>query len=238
MGVKRTYHQFCGLAAALDVVGERWTLLIIRELLVGPRRYSDLLTDLPGLGTNLLADRLRFLVEQGVVRPCGGPGSGERRAYELTEVGLELRTAVLGLARWGLEFVGDLSAEDVVRPHWGYIAVQAMLRAEPAPVASEDHEFHVDEDVFHIAVRDHHAVVRRGPAAAPTTVFTTDAATFVRIGSRRLAPLAALGSGALRLTGDPAAALRCCELLGLAAGQPEAGADVTAGAPGEVAQAG
>src|SRR5215217_141964 len=88
---RRTYDQQCGLAAALDVLGERWTLLIIRELLIRPRRYRDLLADLPGIGTNLLAERLKFLVDEGLVRQRGLGGGSKRQAYEITETGQQLR---------------------------------------------------------------------------------------------------------------------------------------------------
>jgi DNA-binding HxlR family transcriptional regulator len=80
MTSRRSYNQYCGLAAALDVLGERWTLLIIRELLVRPRRYRDLLADLPGIGTNLLAERLKFLVDEGLVRQRDLGGGSKRQA--------------------------------------------------------------------------------------------------------------------------------------------------------------
>ena len=83
-GARRTYNQYCGLASALDVLGERWTLLIIRELLMGPRRYTDLLADLPGVGTNLLAERLKTLVERGLVEQIHPAGGGARMSYALT----------------------------------------------------------------------------------------------------------------------------------------------------------
>jgi DNA-binding HxlR family transcriptional regulator/putative sterol carrier protein len=218
MSTKRAYHQYCGLASALDVLGERWTLLIIRELLMGPRRYTDLLTDLPGLGTNLLAERLRFLVDHGVIRQSGGSHSGEKRAYELTEKGRLLRPLVLALARWGMDFVGEMSSEDVARPHWGFLAVEAMIQHDKIPAQDEEYEFRVDDEVFHVAVRGQHAEALRGPAMSPSMVATTDAATFVRIGSGRLRPLAAMVTGELKLTGDISSVLRCCELLGLEAG--------------------
>src|SRR6266480_2109730 len=86
---RRNYGQYCGLASALDVLGERWTLLIVRELLIRPRRYRDLLADLPGIGTNLLAERLKFLVDMGLVRQRGLGGASKRQMYELTETGEE-----------------------------------------------------------------------------------------------------------------------------------------------------
>jgi len=91
--MKRSYDQFCGLAKALDVVGERWTLLIVRNLLLGPQRYSDLLRDLPGITTNLLAQRLQEMEAQGIIEKSD--------AYRLTPLGLALEPAIHALGRWG-----------------------------------------------------------------------------------------------------------------------------------------
>ncbi|NUT46279.1 MAG: transcriptional regulator [Saccharothrix sp.] len=218
MGGRRTYHQYCGLASALDVVGERWTLLIVRELLMGPRRYVDLLADLPALGTNLLAERLKFLVDRGVVEQVDLHGTGSRLAYQLTPVGHELRPLVSGLARWGMRFVGTVSEADTVRPHWGFLAVEAMLRPEHATGIDECYEFRVDDDVYHVEVRDRVPRAVKGPAPDPAMVATTDATTFVQIGAGRLTPLAAMVTGRLTLVGEADAVLRCCDLLGLEAG--------------------
>jgi DNA-binding HxlR family transcriptional regulator len=227
MTTRRSYNQYCGLASALNVLGERWTLLIIRELLMGPRRYSELLSDLPGLGTNLLSERLKFLVEAGVVRQTDVQGTGSRLSYELTDTGRELRPIVLGLARWGMEFVDEVAETDIVRPHWGFLAVEAMIDAAKVGTVDESYEFRVDGETFHIDVLDGNATTVKGPAEAPTMVAVTDAATFVRIGSGRLTPLAAMVTGKLSLEGDIDAVLRCCDLLGLEAGPVHA---ATAGA--------
>lgn len=215
---KRTYNQYCGLATALDLLGERWTLLIIRELLIRPRRYGDLLADLPGIGTNLLAERLKFLVDEGLVRQRNLGGGSKRHTYELTEAGEGLRPAVLGLARWGMDFVGDLSAEAMVRPAWAFLAVEAMLDPEQVSSENEQYEFRVDDQVFHIDVRDGTASAGAGPADKAAMTAITDAATFVQIGGERLSPFAAMVSGALVLEGDIDVVLRCCALLGLDAG--------------------
>jgi DNA-binding HxlR family transcriptional regulator len=217
-GTRRTYNQYCGLASALDVLGERWTLLIIRELLMGPRRYIDLLNDLPGLGTNLLAERLKSLVDRGVARQTQVPGGGARLAYELTEMGQQLRPVVLGLARWGMEFVGPYSPGEVVRPHWGFLAVEAMIDRDKLPDFDEAYQFEVDGEVFHIDARAGEARAVKGPAESPAMVATVDAVTFIEIGAGRQTPLAATVTGRLKLDGDIDAVLRCCELLGLEAG--------------------
>ncbi|WP_447002719.1 winged helix-turn-helix transcriptional regulator [Saccharothrix isguenensis] len=220
MTTKRTYQQFCGLASGLDVVGERWTLLIIRELLTGPARYSDLLANLPGLGTNLLAERLKFLVAKGVVEQVDVRGTGAQLAYALTPVGEELRPVILGLARWGLAFVGELRPEDAVRPQWGFLAVEAMLDEDRAADVAESYEFQVDDQVFHIDVSGGRARAVKGSATEPVMRAKTDAATFVQIGGGRLTPLMAMVTGRLVLEGDMDAVVRCCELLGLETGVP------------------
>ena len=228
MTSRRSYNQYCGLAAALDVLGERWTLLILRELLIRPRRYRDLLADLPGIGTNLLAERLKFLVDEGLVRQRDLGGGSKRQAYEITETGEQLRPVVLGLARWGMDFVGDLSPEYEVRPSWAFLAVEAMIDPDKVPSVDEQYEFRVDDEVFHIDVRDGTARALAGPAEDPAMTATTDAATFVQIGGGRLSPLAATVTGKLTLAGDIDVVLRSCALLGLEAGPVPVATDAAA----------
>jgi DNA-binding HxlR family transcriptional regulator len=216
---RRDYRQYCGLAAALDVLGERWTLLIVRELLLGPRRYGELLAELRGIGTNLLAERLKFLVERGVLRHAAD--AGNERAYELTELGEELKEPVLGLARWGLTQLKPPTGDELIRPHWGFLAVQSMMDAERAPVMDEDYEFHVDDSVFHIRVCDGRASAFQGACPdQPTMIARVDSATFLEIGARWLSPFEALTSGRLVIDGDPAAIMRCSILLGLVPASP------------------
>lgn len=103
---RRTYDQYCPIATALDVVGERWSLLIVRELLIGPRRYSELRAALPGMWTNLLADRLSHLERHGVIRRVQRPPPEGRTDYELTDDGLALEPVLLALGGWGLSRLG------------------------------------------------------------------------------------------------------------------------------------
>src|SRR5688500_18725163 len=118
----KTYGQHCALARALDRVGDRWTLLIVRELLVGPRRWAALNAGLPGIATNLLAARLRELEDEGIVR------HGD--TYELTPLGRELAAPVHALIRWGGNFMAEPGPEDAFSPHWLVVALAAVL---PAP---------------------------------------------------------------------------------------------------------
>jgi DNA-binding HxlR family transcriptional regulator len=101
----RTYNQYCGLAYALDRVGERWTILIIRELIAGPRRYKDLVDGLPGISTNLLASRLKSLEQDGVIQRRVLPPPAGSTVYELTPLGQGLELALLELGKWGSQFV-------------------------------------------------------------------------------------------------------------------------------------
>ncbi|MBC6467399.1 transcriptional regulator [Actinomadura alba] len=202
------------MAAALDILGERWTLLIVRELLTGPCRYNELQANLPGIGTNLLADRLKFLTEMDIIRQRSQDGA-KTRMYELTEQGESLRTAVLDLARWGLGMLGTPEAEEVVRPRWGVLAVEAMIDPRHAG-PDEVYEFRLDDEVFHIDVKDGRVKVLHGKAPAePALVVRTDAVTFVEIGAGRLNPLEATLTRRVVMEGAEEAVLRCSRLLGL-----------------------
>lgn len=122
----RSYGQYCGLARALEVVGDRWNLLIVRQLLIGPARYRDLIDGLPGIATNLLADRLRELETAGVLeRRLAGQGSVVE--YALTPWGAELRQPIEGLIRWSTPLMVRGPEGDAFRPEWLALALPALL---------------------------------------------------------------------------------------------------------------
>ncbi|GAA5057703.1 winged helix-turn-helix transcriptional regulator [Nocardia callitridis] len=124
----RSYGQYCGLARSLEVVGDRWNLLIVRQLLLAPARYRDLIDGLPGIATNLLADRLRDLESSGVLeRRLSGEGSVVE--YALTPWGAELRGPIEGLIRWSVPLMVRGSDGDSFRPEWLALAVPALLQA-------------------------------------------------------------------------------------------------------------
>lgn len=127
--MSRSYGQLCGLALALDVIGDRWSLLIIRELLVRPEgaRYTDLRDGLPGIATNLLADRLRDLESAGVLRRETPRPPVATPLFRLTELGEGLRTPVDALALWGGEQVPAARADGAFRSRWLIIPIEAML---------------------------------------------------------------------------------------------------------------
>ncbi|GIF76482.1 winged helix-turn-helix transcriptional regulator [Asanoa siamensis] len=131
---RRSYDHYCGIARALDHLGERWALLIVRELLAGPRRYSDLLADLPGISTDVLATRLRELEADGLVsRERGGV-----RMYTLTDAGAEVAPVLDALATWGLGRLGEKTPGDAVRDHWPAPRPVAVAGpATPGPATDE-----------------------------------------------------------------------------------------------------
>ncbi|HSO95348.1 MAG TPA: helix-turn-helix domain-containing protein [Acidimicrobiia bacterium] len=130
--MRRTYGQFCPVARSLDVLGERWTLLIVRELLLGPQRYSDLRDRLPGMWSNLLAQRLRDLDAAGLVRRRELPRPAARLVYELTERGQALEPLVYELARWGLELL-DEPGGDVVPRHSLPLGLKGLVLVDALP---------------------------------------------------------------------------------------------------------
>ncbi|WP_234383234.1 winged helix-turn-helix transcriptional regulator [Streptomyces dysideae] len=211
---QRTYGQMCGIAAALDVLGERWTLLLVRELLIGPQRFSELLTGLPGMGPNLLSERLQLLTRHGVIEAQQVAEDKRARLYRLTPLGQQLREPVLLLGRWGLTML-EPDEQARTRAEWGLLAVEAMMRGQDVPDRAERYEFHIDDLVFHIAVSDGAASVQRGPAQKPAMTAVSRSQTFIKIGGGILGPFEAVAAGELSLSGDPEAVLRCCRLLGL-----------------------
>lgn len=157
----RSYGQYCALAKALDHVGDRWTLLIIRELLIGPRRYTRIRTALPGIATNLLADRLDALASDGLaVRSDDGE-------YELTPAGRELEPAVLALVRWGSRWMGIRDAAEVLRPEWLVVALRALLpewRPGSVEVRIDGKILHVDQSTIDLGAATKPDAVIEGSA--------------------------------------------------------------------------
>jgi DNA-binding HxlR family transcriptional regulator len=128
----RSYREFCSIARALDVLGERWALLVIRELLLGPRRYTDLLDALPGIGTNVLAARLRDLESASLIRRRRLPPPTRVAVYELTDSGSSLRPVIDEISRWGNRYLDQPTRDDAVEPRWLLGTLAASM-----PVADE-----------------------------------------------------------------------------------------------------
>lgn len=144
---RRSYDQFCATARALDSVGDRWTLLIVRELLAGPRRYTDLHADLPGVSTDVLASRLKDMEQSGLALRRKLPPPAAASVYELTDRGRELLPVLTALAQWGAPALDERRPTDAVRAHWFALPLRRSLAAT---AHSGLVEVHLDEGEFHV----------------------------------------------------------------------------------------
>ncbi len=125
----RTYGQYCGLAKALDVIGDRWTLLIVRELMIqGPCRYTDIKNGLPGIATNLLSERIRGLEEAGLIERVDAPPPIATALLQLTPRGEDLRPVLSAIGRWGSAYLNDYNAADAFRSHWMALPLELLLK--------------------------------------------------------------------------------------------------------------
>jgi DNA-binding HxlR family transcriptional regulator/putative sterol carrier protein len=193
----RTYGQYCGLAAAMDVLGERWTMLILRELALGPKRYSQLLERLPGIGTNLLAARLKALEAADVVHRADAAG------YALTPRGEQLRPALDALARWGWELLPDEPEAGSVRAAWAAVLMRAEMEASGGPGVTGVVDFDVDGERFWLRADGEHADLRDGPAPVRADVTARcDIPTFTALATGRTDAREAIRTGALIVEGD------------------------------------
>ncbi len=127
------YAQFCPLARATEVLGERWTLLIVRELLLGPQRFSDLRRRLPGVSSSVLSARLRHLEERDVVTRRLLPAPAASSVFELTDLGQGLRSVVIALSRWGLKRMEPKRPGDHYEPSWMRLGLFALARSSATP---------------------------------------------------------------------------------------------------------
>jgi DNA-binding HxlR family transcriptional regulator len=211
----RSYHQMCPVARALDVVGERWTLLVVRELLLGPKRFKDLMARLPAMGTNRLSERLKSLVAQGVVERRTLPPPAEVAVYELTALGEGLRPIVVGLGTWG----SQLAADERVDPGTARAELIALTLAAQSPREAsaglhETYEFRVGDEHFHIAVDDGDVLARSGASPRePALVVACDLGAFARLAWGGLTASQALRSGDVRIAGEPAELTRALRVL-------------------------
>ena len=165
--MRKRYDMYCPVAHALGLVGERWALLVVLELMHGPKRYTDLAENLPGIGTNILASRLRDLEEHGIVTKKTLPPPAASRVYELTEYGHGLRPAIRELALWGARSLGPPSDGEELFPGWLANALDTVL----APLAPPGRfEFRVGEEIASLV--DGEALP--GPVENPDVVIEGD----------------------------------------------------------------
>ncbi len=182
MAGKRTYGDPCGVARALDVIGERWALLIVRELLLGPKRFTDLRAGMPNLSPDVLSQRLRELEQAGVVRRASLPPPAGSRVYELSEWGRELEPVVLGLGRWASRRAPFPSGDAALGADSLMLATQDPLRPGTCGrVLHSSFELRLGEHRFEARPDDRGLEVSRGSATDPVATISADPGTLEQI---------------------------------------------------------
>ncbi len=201
MASKRTYGEACRFAHALDVVGERWSLLVVRELLLGPKRFTDLRTGLPHASPNILTERLRDLEQAAVVRKRKLPPPYGSTVYELTEWGRELEPIVTQLGAWGARSPIPPDSEEI-GPDSIVLALRSLFDPEAAVRLEATYGLRIGEESFAVSVCRGELDLARGAAEDPeATIAVPDAATLAAILTGRLPLGEALAAGALEIEG-------------------------------------
>jgi DNA-binding HxlR family transcriptional regulator len=218
----KPFDQYCPMAHALSLVGERWSLLVVRELLKGPKRYTDLAAGLPGIGTNILAARLRQLEQAGLVSRRRLPPPAASTVYELTEYGADLDEVLYALARWGARSLGPPGADDELYPDWGLNAFPALFNADAARGLTETYVVRVGEHVFTVRLEDGRMQSEVGAASAPDLDVAMDMDVFYALASGTLDPAQAMADGRVRAHGEPETLARCFSVLSFAPRVPTA----------------
>jgi DNA-binding HxlR family transcriptional regulator len=197
----RTYGDPCGIARALDVVGERWALLVVRELLLGPKRFTDLRAGLPNLSPDVLSQRLRELEADGVVTRRRLPPPAGSKVYELTERGRELEPVILALGRWGTSVPFPRDGHEL-----GVDSTILALKTVFDPAAADGRgmtvELRLDDQVFSVHVSDGSIDVARGSNDQPDAVLSASTMTIVALLWQGLGLAEAVRSGAAQVDGD------------------------------------
>ncbi|MFF3511598.1 winged helix-turn-helix transcriptional regulator [Streptomyces sp. NPDC002573] len=198
MSPRRSYDQYCSTARALDAVGDRWTLLIVRELLAGPRRYTDLHADLPGVSTDVLASRLKDMERDGLTTRRRLPPPGAAYVYELTYRGRGLLPVLQALGVWGAPALAERRPTDAVRAHWFALP---LLRALPGEGLVE---VRLDEGKFHLRLGAQDGPVYGDGAAPeePDARLVLDAPTCTALGDGSLTLHQAVTDGRVAVSGD------------------------------------
>jgi DNA-binding HxlR family transcriptional regulator len=192
----RSYQQRCGLAKALDVIGDRWTLLIVRELLIrGACRYTDLRSGLPGIATNLLADRLREMEQAGIVVSKAEPPPIATTLFRLTDRGRDLQESLLKLGQWGAPLLAKRLKAEALQPHWLVLPLKLLLvdrsRSDPKGCI----QLQVDHESIVIEADNGVIEVRLGTNAHPDVVVTGKPDPILQLLSGRINSAAASEAG-------------------------------------------
>lgn len=214
METRRTYGEACAAAHALDLVGERWALLVVRELLLGPKRFTDLRSGLPGASPNVLSQRLRELERVGIARRGKLPPPAASKIYELTEWGMELEPAITALGRWGarsphLPIEAGMGTDSLI------LSFRTMFDPHAAEGFEATLELRLGEDRFRAKVADGTLDIGRGSVESPDATITTDTGTMISVvyGGRPLDD--AMRVGDMKIEGDESVVARFLTLFTL-----------------------
>jgi len=208
----RSYGQYCGLARAMDMVGERWALLVIRDLVVGPKRFSDLHRGLARIPTNILSARLRQLEQDGVVARRLLPRPSSSVVYELTDYGRDLEDIVMRLGVWGARSLTEPGADEVVTPASLIMALRSIFHPEAARRLRVGYELRVGDVVVHAGIDNGSLETGAGSlAGADLVIEATPAIRALFAGE--ISPREAIDGGAVRIEGAPELLTRFVEIF-------------------------
>jgi DNA-binding HxlR family transcriptional regulator len=210
--VGRRYNQYCPVARALDVAGDRWTLLVARELLLGPRRFTDLADGLPGIASSVLTARLKELEQHGLVAKRTLPPPAASVVYELTDQARGLARVLAALADWGMNLLGHPGPEDTVDPRWLVLAL-AVTATPPQSLRAATYELRVDDQAFQIQSGNDRLQVAQGAASSASATITMTTDTLAAIASGHLDITSARADRLIAVDGDVAGARRLLESL-------------------------
>jgi DNA-binding HxlR family transcriptional regulator len=209
----RSYAQLCGIATALDVIGDRWTPLVLRDLLLGPLRFIDLAEGLPGIGTNTLAARLKQLEAADVVHRRLLPFPDRGTVYELTSYGRELEPILLALGRWGTRSMGSLPPDVATRSRWLVAAMLAFHDETQRIARPTTWELRLTDGPFTVRAEGATLTVTAGAPDTADLVITTEDDELHRLLTRRVTPADAVANGTVVIAGDASALVRLVELF-------------------------
>lgn len=198
----RAYLQYCPVAHSLELVGERWSLLIVRDLLKGPKRYSDLITGLPGLGTNILAARLKDLEEGGVVHKRKLPPPANVNVYELTEYGMGLREVIAALGRWGFKSLGPPPADCAMPEGWLVQGAHTLFDPARAGDLVESYEVRSGGEIATVRVANGTIQAESGGSDDVDAVLELDPGTLFALATAEMEPKDAIAHGLACVKGD------------------------------------
>ncbi len=200
--VKRSYDQYCGLAAALDLLGERWTVLIIRDLLMGPKRFTDLQDRLSGIGTGLLSQRLRELEDAGIIEKTTLPPPAASTVYQLTPDGDALRPALLNLARWGMRRLGDPKPGQRLDAETLALGLSTRFNRKAAADVEGVYTLMLDGQPLEVRITNGQIKIQPGNPEKSRAVVSTDTMTLLSLNSGRTLLADAMASKLITAEGD------------------------------------